>query len=54
MEIAYEIFADVFIQAQMLGYAAPGNPQLDLIGFDGFAKVRQVTVLFEVERSTAC
>ena len=32
-------------KAQQLGYAEPGNPKLDLNGFDAFAKVRILSSL---------
>jgi len=38
-------FADVLKKAQILGYAEPGNPKLDLNGFDAFAKVRILSAL---------
>ena len=34
-----------FKKAQNLGYAEPGNPKLDLNGFDAFAKVRILSAL---------
>jgi homoserine dehydrogenase len=33
-------FYKVLKKAQQLGYAEPGNPKLDLNGFDAFAKIR--------------
>ena len=45
MENSNENFADVLKKAQMLGYAEPGNPKLDLNGFDAFAKVRILSAL---------
>ena len=38
-------FSDVLKKAQRLGYAEPGNPKLDLNGFDAFAKVRILSSL---------
>ena len=38
-------FTDVLKKAQKLGYAEPGNPKLDLNGFDAFAKVRILSSL---------
>ncbi len=38
-------FSDVLKKAQKLGYAEPGNPKLDLNGFDAFAKVRILSAL---------
>jgi len=38
-------FLDVLKKAQKLGYAEPGNPKLDLNGFDAFAKVRILSAL---------
>ncbi len=40
MENTNENFSKVLKKAQLLGYAEPGNPKLDLNGFDAFAKVR--------------
>jgi len=45
MENSDENFADVLKKAQKLGYAEPGNPKLDLNGFDAFAKVRILSAL---------
>ena len=45
MENSNENFADVLKKAQILGYAEPGNPKLDLNGFDAFAKVRILSAL---------
>ncbi len=45
MENSNENFADVLKKAQILGYAEPGNPKLDLNGFDAFAKVRILSSL---------
>ena len=38
-------FYNVLRKAQKLGYAEPGNPKLDLNGFDAFAKVRILSSL---------
>jgi homoserine dehydrogenase len=38
-------FSDVLKKAQKLGYAEPGNPKLDLNGFDAFAKIRILSAL---------
>ena len=40
MENSNQNFSNVLKKAQKLGYAEPGNPKLDLNGFDAFAKVR--------------
>ena len=45
MENSSENFSDVLKKAQTLGYAEPGNPKLDLNGFDAFAKVRILSAL---------
>ncbi|MBD1143235.1 homoserine dehydrogenase [Pelagibacterales bacterium SAG-MED33] len=45
MENSNQKFSDVLIKAQKLGYAEPGNPKLDLNGFDAFAKVRILSAL---------
>ena len=45
MENSSENFSDVLKKAQILGYAEPGNPKLDLNGFDAFAKVRILSAL---------
>ena len=45
MENCNETFEKVLIKAQKLGYAEPGNPKLDLNGFDAFAKVRILSAL---------
>jgi homoserine dehydrogenase len=39
MENSNDSFSNVLKNAQKLGYAEPGNPKLDLNGFDAFAKV---------------
>ena len=45
MENSSDSFANVLRKAQKLGYAEPGNPKLDLNGFDAFAKVRILSAL---------
>ena len=45
MENSNDSFANVLKKAQKLGYAEPGNPKLDLNGFDAFAKVRILSSL---------
>ena len=45
MENSNEDFYKVLKKAQKLGYAEPGNPKLDLNGFDAFAKVRILSAL---------
>ena len=45
MEKTNEIFDKVLKKAQKLGFAEPGNPKLDLNGFDAFAKVRILSAL---------
>ena len=45
MENSNENFNEVLQKAQNLGYAEPGNPKLDLNGFDAFAKVRILSAL---------
>ena len=45
MEKTNETFDKVLKKAQSLGYAEPGNPKLDLNGFDAFAKVRILSAL---------
>ena len=45
MENTSENFSKVLKKAQLLGYAEPGNPKLDLNGFDAFAKVRILSSL---------
>ncbi len=45
MEISNETFDKVLQKAQKLGYAEPGNPKLDLNGFDAFAKIRILSAL---------
>jgi homoserine dehydrogenase len=45
MEYSNDNFSNVLKKAQQLGYAEPGNPILDLNGFDAFAKVRILSSL---------
>ena len=45
MEKSSDNFSNVLKKAQKLGYAEPGNPKLDLNGFDAFAKVRILSSL---------
>ncbi|MDC3030766.1 homoserine dehydrogenase [Candidatus Pelagibacter sp.] len=45
MENSNQKFNSVLTKAQKLGYAEPGNPKLDLNGFDAFAKVRILSAL---------
>ena len=45
MENSNETFDKVLQKAQKLGYAEPGNPKLDLNGFDAFAKIRILSAL---------
>ena len=45
MENNNETFDTVLKKAQKFGYAEPGNPKLDLNGFDAFAKVRILSAL---------
>ena len=45
MENSNQKFSEVLKKAQKLGYAEPGNPKLDLNGFDAFAKVRILSAL---------
>ena len=45
MENSNMNFSDALKKAQKLGYAEPGNPKLDLNGFDAFAKVRILSTL---------
>jgi len=45
MEKTNQPFDTVLKKAQQLGYAEPGNPKLDLNGFDAFAKVRILSAL---------
>ena len=44
-KILMKLFDKVLSKAQKLGYAEPGNPKLDLNGFDAFAKVRILSSL---------
>ena len=45
MENSKESFEKVLKKAQKLGYAEPGNPKLDLNGFDAFAKIKILSAL---------
>ena len=45
MEKTKESFKSVLKKAQILGYAEPGNPKLDLNGYDALAKVRILSAL---------
>jgi len=45
MEKTKENFSIVLKKAQKLGYAEPGNPKLDLNGYDAFAKIRILSSL---------
>ncbi len=45
MENTKENFNTVLKKAQLLGYAEPGNPKLDLNGYDALAKVRILSSL---------
>ena len=45
MEKTGQTFDKVLKKAQSLGYAEPGNPKLDLNGFDAFAKARILSAL---------
>ncbi len=45
MEITKNSFTNVLKKAQILGYAEPGNPKLDLNGYDALAKVKILSSL---------
>ena len=45
MEKSGDTFDKVLKKAQVLGYAEPNNPKLDLNGFDAFAKVKILSAL---------
>ena len=45
MENSNQTFDKVLKKAQKLGYAEPGNPKLDLNGFDAFAKIKILSAL---------
>ena len=45
MENSNQTFQKVLQKAQQLGYAEPGNPKLDLNGFDAFAKIKILSAL---------
>ncbi len=54
MEKTSQPFQVVLRKAQKLGYAEPGNPKLDLNGFDAFAKIRILSALsFNIKISNA-
>ncbi len=45
MENTKDNFKNVLKKAQVLGYAEPSNPKLDLNGYDAFAKIRILSAL---------
>ena len=45
MEKTKDNFRNVLTKAQKLGYAEPGNPKLDLNGYDALAKVKILSAL---------
>ena len=45
MKNTNDTFTNVLKKAQKLGYAEPGNPKLDLNGYDAFAKVKILSAL---------
>ena len=45
MEISKDTFHNVLKKAQKLGYAEPGNPKLDLNGYDALAKIKILSSL---------
>ncbi len=45
MENSQDSFSNVLKRAQKLGYAEPGNPKLDLNGYDALAKIRILSSL---------
>ncbi len=45
MEKTKDSFTNVLKKAQTFGYAEPGNPKLDLNGYDAFAKIRILSSL---------
>ena len=45
MEETKSAFSTVLKKAQLLGYAEPGNPKLDLNGYDALAKVKILSAL---------
>ncbi len=45
MESTKESFKEVLFKAQKLGYAEPGNPKLDLNGYDALSKIRILSSL---------
>ena len=50
MENSNETFDKVLQKAQKLGYAEPGNPKLDLNGFDAFAKIRILSAFHLIQK----
>ena len=50
MERTNEPFINVLKKAQKLGYAEPGNPKLDLNGFDAFAKIRILSAYLLIQK----
>ena len=45
MEVTRDSFKNVLKKAQILGYAEPSNPKLDLNGYDAMAKIRILSSL---------
>ena len=45
MQNTKESFKNVLKKAQLLGYAEPGNPKLDLNGYDALAKIKILSAL---------
>ena len=45
METSRDSFNNVLKKAQLLGYAEPGNPKLDLNGYDALAKIKILSSL---------
>ena len=45
MEKTKDSFVSVLKKAQNLGYAEPGNPKLDLNGYDALAKIKILSSL---------
>ncbi len=45
MENTKDSFKNVLKKAQLLGYAEPGNPKLDLNGYDALAKIKILSAL---------
>ena len=54
MRDSKDSFTNVLKKAQKLGYAEPGNPKLDLNGFDAFAKVRILSSLAFKTKISKC